>query len=182
MSPLTQTPTDGEPRMYALDLARLRAAVALLGGASGAGWWPGRSLDAVGQAVLARLFATAPLLAALGAATESVSRAHDERIGRSGVYHAFRLPTAMEADLTSALADHPDVLAYVVRDADAAHQTLHTLADGTPGDALDGPQSIGDETTIAHPDALKRLAALYLAALGAGKPVYPYVVAAAPSA
>ena len=173
---------EGDSRTHTLDIARLRASVALLGADSGAGWWPGRSLDAVGQAALARLFASAPTLAALGAATASASRVHDGRIGRSGVYHAFRLPTPVEADLASALAEQPHALADVVRDADAARQTLHQLAGGTTERALEGPQSIGDERFVTHPDALRRLAALYLAALDAGQPVYPYVTAATPSA
>ena len=160
--------------MEKIEFARLRAAVALLGADAGAGWWRGRALDGVGRAALARLFPTAPILAALGAATGAASRAHDERIGQSGVYHAFRLPTATEADLAAALADRPDVLAPVVQSPDAARHALWEIADGTSGDAFDGPKSVGDEEAIARPDSVRLLAALYANALESGRPVYPY--------
>lgn len=167
--------------MHTLDLARLRAAVALLGAEGGAGWWRGRSLDRTGRAVLARLFPTAPTLAAVGAAVAAASRAHDERIGRSGVYHAFRLPLSAEAAIEGALADGGEgVLATAVRDADAARETLRALAaDAPPVDpGSEGPLAIGTADWLTGPDAPATLAALYLAALDAGRPVYPYVTLA----
>ena len=51
------------------------------------------------------------------------------------------------------------------------------------GDALEGPQSVGAEQAITHPDSLRLLASLYATALDAGRPVYPYFTAAvAPTA
>lgn len=165
--------------MHILDFARLRAAVALLGADPSAGWWQGRALDGVGQAVLGRLFPTAPTIAALGTATAAASRAHDERIGRSGVYHAFRLPSSAEADLAAALADQPDVLTPVVQSPDSARGTLVEIADGMSGDVLEGPQSVGAEQAILHPNSPQLLASLYATALETGRPVYPYFTAAA---
>lgn len=157
-----------------LDYARLRAAVGLLGEEAEAGWWQGNVLGRVGQAVIARLFPTAPVATALRAATAAAARAHDERIGQSGVYHPFRLPTSMEAEIAVVLSDQVSVLLPIVRDAVSAREELLALAGSTLGKATAGPRAVGDVQDAGTDSMVATLAGLYAAALDAGQSVHPY--------
>lgn len=165
---------------WLLDLVRLRSAVGLMGEAPEAGWWESRSLGSVGQRVLARLFPVAPLAAALGTTTAAAAAVHDAHIGRSRVWHLFRLPVAIEEEVAAALGDSgPEGLAAAVRDANGAREALAALAGGAARTDAEGPVAVGPVASLKKSATLSSVAALYLEAFERGRPVYPYLTEAA---
>lgn len=77
-------------------LIQLRLAVAVLGQRDHAGWWDCQFLNAAGLESLDYNFPKAPLAAGFTATCLAAKGLHDDRIGRTGVVHLFRLDPELE--------------------------------------------------------------------------------------
>ena len=154
--------------------ALLRLLVSYIGEKHGAGWWQTSCLDETGRQFMEMNFPRSALNAGVHAAGGAAQRIHDERIGRSRVYHLFRLPYAIEdrihewflngeqANLWAAIKDRPTALAGIRAMVDT------TLA------APEGPVQVGSETDIGSERGLKEVAKHYLSAAETGKLCLPY--------
>ncbi len=72
--------------------AKLRALVAYLGESASPKWWDTAYLNDVGKKYLIINFPRTSLAAGVNGAGLAAKRLHDERIGRTRVYHLFRFP------------------------------------------------------------------------------------------
>ncbi len=87
----------------AVALVRLRALVLALGETNKPAWWRTEFMNETGLRFLERLYPRSVLQAALHAAGKSSCEIHDQAIGRSGVYHLYRLPGNLESAIRDCL-------------------------------------------------------------------------------
>jgi hypothetical protein len=153
--------------------AHLRLAVAFLGSRASASWWNCDFLSEAGLASAEYNFPRHPLVAALGATTLAAKLHHDERIGKSGIWHLFRLPTHIEVQLHQQIASTPDFLMPALLEQSAAMSFLAELADGEI-DPPDGPVQVGSPDACASREGISEMAKHYHAAFRAGRTILPY--------
>ena len=92
------TPT--RPKLLPIDdLITLRTIVGFLGENPQFCWWDTNFLSQTGLQFLAINFPRSAFSAGCNSVTEAAKRLHDERIGKSGVYHLFRFPTYSEESI-----------------------------------------------------------------------------------
>lgn len=160
-------------------LIRARFLVAALGESASPPWWRSQATSAVGQRFLARLYPRTYVRASLETAGRAARLEHDERIGRVGVYHLFRLPSAYEA-LVAEHLERPTTLEMLHEVAQGDSQddrlaALGTLADRATVAGAIGPVNCGSVRDLDRSDLLGRICATYLAGFRSGRLVYPYV-------
>jgi len=80
-------------------IIRLRAVVLALGESVQPPWWRTGFLNETGLRFLERLYPRSAFRAAVHAAGKAACEIHDQAIGRRGVFHLFRLPEALEAEV-----------------------------------------------------------------------------------
>lgn len=161
---------------------RVRFLVAGLGEIAPTPWWHTEALTPVGQRLLVRLFPRTSAGAGLETASRAAAIEHDSHIGRGGVYHLFRLPTADE----TAVRDHLRLPAtdYLLQDLagitdfEARLDALRVLAGGETSPGAQGPFHCGAATSIRRGKALQRLCAAYVDAFGADRIAYPFLTEA----
>lgn len=117
----------------------------------------------------------------LSAGVNSVAQAakdlHDQRIGRSGVFHLFRLPHSVEQDLhalsTSSLQEE---LVPLIRGRDDALRELENMAqEQTVSDV--GPVRVSGLAQLTNRPSVRKVATCYHNAFEAGHQVFPYFTA-----
>ncbi len=159
------------------DYLRLRLAVGFLGETNQPAWWDTKFLGKSGLQFLEVTFPRTPLAAGINSVTEAARRLHDEKIGKGGVFHLFRLPLPLEETLhRSLLIDRADRALAAPADAAGALDTLKKLAKGGLR-APAGPVQIGTSRNLATPFAIEELAKHYHDAFCRGSQTFPYFVA-----
>ena len=161
-------------RKTSIDLCRLRQAVAFLGGKGQHGWWDSDFLSETGLQLLSYTFPRHPVLAGFGATCQAAQRFHDERIGQRATYHLFRLPSALEAEMTRISSeDGGRRLGEMERTQAAAMKVLTQLAAQTV-DAPEGPVQVGTMRDIGASRGVEELAKHYLSAFQRGQKTLPF--------
>jgi hypothetical protein len=98
-------------------------------------------------------------------------------LGGTGVYHLFRLPGSLEANIHDSLSQSGPRLDVLIDCAagDDAMEVLARLAGAERVEAVSGPVNCGRVSTLQSGRALQRVCAAYLGALRAGVAVFPYL-------
>jgi hypothetical protein len=155
-------------------LVRLRLAVAVLGEERHAGWWRSHFLSEAGLDSLEYNFPRSPLTAGFTATCLAAKRLHDERIGRTGVTHLFRLDPDLEIRVQrTASLDSGALLKGFSLDRESAMEELALLA-GDEIDSPEGPVQVGLLDEAATDRGLAEMARHYHAGFRLGLRVYPY--------
>ena len=161
---------------------RLRALVLALGESSNPAWWKTEFINETGLRFLERLYPRTPVRAAVHAAGRAACEAHDRAVGRVGVYHLFRLPEALEAEIhaVSSFGDE-DFFSRFRSCLGRQKNLLEMLTPLCSGEkstsTAAGPKRIGAESDATTIDALGEAAAVYRNAFKQGKPTFPYFAA-----
>lgn len=152
----------------------LRTLVGYLGEKSQCNWWDTNFLSPVGLQFLAINFPRSSFVAAITSVSEAARRLHDNRIGKGGVYHLFRLPFALEESFHHQLMGvESSSFISAIKDKDEALAQLQALASDTI-DASKGPVQVGTEKQIQRKNSITELARHYLDGFSNGKQVLPY--------
>lgn len=155
----------------------LRFAVGFLGQYQKRGWWDCNFISKSGLESLDYNFSRAPLSAAFTATCMAAKRLHDDRIGRSGVIHLFRLDPDLEILVQRGAAnDGGTLLKSLSFDADSLMRELASLA-GHEIDSPEGPVQIGTLAQAATEKGISELARHYHAAFRLGHRIFPYFAA-----
>jgi hypothetical protein len=129
--------------------------------------------------MLERLFPRTAVTASLQTARRAAQLEHDRRIGKSGVFHLFRLPSGNETALLDLLAV-AEMDARLRELAEASRDNkLQVLAAMAGSQSLlpgEGPVLCGVADDLQSGEAL-RMCAVYYGGFRANQAVYPYVVA-----
>ena len=98
----------------------------------------------------------------------------DQRIGRRGVFHLFRLPHAIEQDIHALLATEAErQFATLIQSQDQAIKELEEMAEGQDMSA-EGPVRISGIAQLTHKNSLRKVAACYCQAFKGDQQTYPY--------
>lgn len=156
------------------DYILLRLLVGFLGEKSQCTWWDSNFLSETGLQFLAINFPRTALAAGCTSVTAAAKRLHDDRIGKGGVYHLFRLPAAVEESLhRELLSAEPDKLEADINTKEKALSRLKSFSESAV-DAPSGPVQIGTEDKILTKFAVSELAMHYCDAFTKGKMTFPY--------
>jgi|AntAceMinimDraft_8_1070364.scaffolds.fasta_scaffold00500_11 hypothetical protein len=152
----------------------LRFIVGFLGEKEQFGWWDTNFLSKTGLKFLAINFPRSALTAGCTSVTAAAKRLHDERIGKGGVFHLFRLPASIEETVHRELmkVDQEEILPHL-ESKDAAMVVLKELFNDDV-DAPSGPVQIGTTKNILSDSAIRGLAGRYYDAFSTGKKTFPY--------
>jgi hypothetical protein len=152
----------------------LRLAVACLGEREGTGLWRSSFLSETGQEFSAFNFPRAPLLASWSAASTAAKRTHDERIGRSGTFHLFRVPLGHEIQIHRAASLNAGELLQTMRlSSDELMKHIEHCA-GESINAPVGPVQVGSLDDAFTQSGLTELAKHYLSGFKRAAPCFPY--------
>lgn len=156
------------------DLILLRLSVAVLGQRDHASWWDCQFLDVAGLESLDYNFPKAPLAAGFTATCLAAKGLHDERIGRTGVIHLFRLEPELEMLVQrTAAKDGGEILREVPIDRESSMAALARLA-GEEIDSPEGPVQVGTLDHASTERGVAELARHYHAGFRLGLRIYPY--------
>lgn len=156
------------------DLVTLRLLAGFLGEKPQYGWWDTNFLGDIGLKFLQIIFPRTAFSAGMNSMAEAAKRLHDNRIGRGGVYHLFRLPDFIEQRIYKRLLDlDPATLLPCIESKDRALEKLDTMADGSFGEG-EGPVQLGTARDLWQLSSLKMLARNYAYAFTNGKQLFPY--------
>ena len=170
-------PQENEPKKLHEDFIKIRALVGYLGEKSQFNWWDTNFLSDTGLQFLSINFPRSSFSAGVNSVTTAAMRLHDERIGKGGVYHLFRLPSSVEESIHNALL-HMDAteLKEMVSDRETAMASLKAmLTDRTT--APEGPVQVGRLKNIMSSFAVNELAMHYYDAFKNGNQSFPYFTA-----
>jgi hypothetical protein len=161
---------------------RLRALVLALGECAGSPWWKTEFMNETGLRFLERLCPRTFVRAAIHAAGKAACDAHDRAVGRVGVYHLFRLPESLDAEINRMPpnADQDFVTAFraALGNPDKLMELLAPLGGRTEGgEASLGARRIGTDTDLMTHSAFEVTAALYHRAFMQRNPVFAYFAA-----
>ncbi len=155
-------------------LILLRLAVAVLGQKDHSGWWDCQFLDEAGLESLDYNFPKAPLAAGFTATCLAAKKLHDDRIGRTGVTHLFRLDPDLEILVQrSATEAAGKVLRETPLDRVSAMAALARLA-GEEIDSPAGPVQIGTLEHASTQRGIDEMARHYHAGFRLGLRIFPY--------
>lgn len=155
----------------------IRILIGFLGERSQCNWWDTNFLSPTGLQFLAINFPRSTLAAGCNSVSEAARRLHDERIGKGGVYHLFRMPATIEETLHKTLiAMDAGNLKAALKDKAAAMLQLKAYIKNTV-DAPEGPVQVGTNRHLDTEFAVSELAMHYLNAFEQGKKCFPYFVA-----
>lgn len=156
------------------DLLLLRLTVGFLGQKTNHRWWDSDFLSPAGLESLAYNFPRAPLVAGFTATCLAAKRLHDERIGRTGVTHLFRLDPETEVLLhRQATRDGGQFLRSFQVDQTSLMAELARLA-GEEIDCPEGPVQIGLSDHASTRKGVAQMAAHYHAGFRQGCRILPY--------
>ena len=151
-------------------IAQLRICVAFLGEKDQKCWWPSAFLSKSGEAFLKPVFPKTSLLARVNGASAAAQVAHDEHIGIGDVYHLFRLPENIEHDISQILTSDT-TLNECFSSEEAAIEKLQALAQCS---TVEGEGPLLLKQNEINLDAIKAMAAAFLASFSSEQSVYPY--------
>lgn len=155
-------------------LILLRFSVAVLGQRDHSGWWNCQFLNTAGLESLDYNFPKAPLAAGFTATCLAAKGLHDERIGRTGVTHLFRLEPELEMLVQRAASqDAGKILRELPIDQESRMADLARLA-GEEIDSPEGPVQVGLLHDTATPRGIAEMARHYHAGFRLGLRIYPY--------
>ena len=162
-----------------LFVLRLRSLILALGESSDPAWWQTRFMNETGLRFLERLYPRTSFRAAVHAAGKAACDNHDRAVGRVGVYHLFRLPEHLEAEMNkisiSADADFVPMFREALGNHDRLMELLTPLCGQREGDgATAGARRIGADRDLTKLSTFKITAASYHSAFSQGKPGFPY--------
>lgn len=172
---MTATPNATADREVPLQtLVTVRLLCAYLGEAEQFGWWRTSFLSPTGRRYLEFNFPRTVLSAGLNSAAQAAKELHDRRIGRTGIFHLFRLPHDVEHDIHRLLASELKAnLNALIKDRDFAMKSLGELAESERVE-VEGPLYISSVVQLIHRPSLRKLAACYFSAFKNGKQAFPY--------
>ena len=158
---------------------RLRALVLALGESTTPAWWKTEFMSETGLRFLERLYPRTSFQAAVHAAGKAASDAHDRASGRVGVYHLFRLPESLEAEMNRISPDFDEEFVSRFRAGlghpDKLMELLASLCSGAAGtDVAPGAKRIGTDKDLMTADGFEKTAEVYLHAFAHGKVGFPY--------
>lgn len=161
---------------------RLRALVLALGESVRPAWWNTEFMNETGLRFLERLYPRSFFRAAVHAAGKAACEVHDRALGRVAVYHLFRLPETLEAEIHAIPPSFDKDFAVHFRlclgQTDKLMETLALLCDGEERKGVaPGPRRIGTEADLATVHVFRRTAFVYHRAFSRGKPGFPYFAA-----
>ncbi len=164
-----------------LFVIRLRALVLALGESSKTPWWKTEFMNETGLRFLERLYPRTPVRAAVHAAGRAACEAHDQAVGRVGVYHLFRLPEALEVEMHAVTSSDDEAFFSLFRSCLGQHESLlEMIVPFCSGEKLKsivtGPKRIDVELNETMIEGLSKAAAVYRDAFKQGKPTFPYFV------
>ena len=152
----------------------LRTLVGFLGEKSQFNWWDTNFLSPTGLQFLTINFPRTAVSAGVNSVTEAAKRLHDERIGKGGVYHLFRLPTSMEQNIhNQLLREGQEQVLPFLDSIDTAVAHLKSLVSNSVG-APEGPVQIGTVKNVQTGTAVQELAVHYHDAFRNQKRCFPY--------
>ena len=155
-------------------LIQLRAIVGYLGEKEQYDWWDTNFLSPTGLQFLSINFPRSAFSAGVNSVTTAAMRLHDERIGKGGVYHLFRLPSAVEETIHGELLQmDPAVIKEMISNKDKALNSIETLL-STKATVPEGPVQVGRLKNIMTDFAVGELAMHYFDAFKNGKQCFPY--------
>lgn len=161
---------------------RLRSLVLTLGESVRPAWWKTEFMNETGLRFLERLYPRSSFRAAVYAAGKAACEVHDRAVGRVGVYHLFRLPEFLEAEIHVILPSADEDFVTQFRSSlgrpDRLREMLGSLGEGGDGkDNAPGPRRIGTEADLTTLPAFRTAASVYRCAFDQGKPAFPYFAA-----
>lgn len=158
-------------------IIRLRLVVGVLGQRSRCRWWDCDFLSPSGLEALDYNFPRAPLRAAFTATCLAAKRLHDERIGRTGVTHLFRLDPDLEILVQRAGSDALQGLQGLCgQEGPTLMAELAEMA-GEEIDSPEGPVQVGVLKDAYSPAGLAQLARHYHAGFRLNLHIFPYFAA-----
>ncbi|MBN1630525.1 MAG: BrxE family protein [Thermoleophilia bacterium] len=164
---------------------QLRAVIAALGEAVDPPWWRTEFMTEAGMRFLERLYPRTAFKAAVNATGKAACDAHDHATGRVGVYHLFRLPETLEAEIYRLQPAADDEFVTRFRAVLGQPEALVGLLDSLRGTAVAATDVAGAVKVDVSPDHvgnadLAAMASVYFAALNAGKQAFPYFLSPEP--
>ena len=162
-------------------ILHLRAVVLALGESASPPWWKTEFMNETGLRFLERLYPRTAFHAAVHAAGKAAGDAHDRAVGRVGVYHLFRLPESLEAELHRMPPDPADDFFPTLRNAmgrpEELRELLAPMCGGERADDAPGARKIGTDEDIMTKAGIRKTAAVYHTAFARNKPGFPYFTA-----
>jgi hypothetical protein len=128
------------------EILRLRVSVGYLGERHGSNWWSSSFLDPTSEAFIAPIFGATAANARIVGVTEAARRIHDDAIGVGRIFHAFRLPEALEHELHRTVGMTEGIA--IITSVEAALEELDTLSTGRVA-AMPGPVHVGPFQVLA---------------------------------
>jgi len=160
---------------------RLRAVVLALGECLRPAWWKTEFMNETGLRFLERLYPRTYFHAAIHATGRAASDVHDRAVGRVGVYHLFRLPESLEAEMNRVPPNTDEEFITAFRSAlchpDKLMAMLIPLCGDKEMDVAPGAKRIGTYKELMIAAGFKKTAAVYCHAFAQGKPGFPYFAA-----
>ena len=161
------------------DFAKLRLLVLAAGELVKPPWWPTQFLTPTGQRFLERLYPRTALSAAINASTIAACRVHDGSIGKGRVFHLFRLPPSIEAEMRRRIfGGYSTDLSHEYKDAfgdpDKLLEKLVELSGGPAPKTAQGPLRMGKAESLTRSDAPAKAAAVYLTAFRNKTTAFPF--------
>lgn len=174
------TTADGDQFLpLSLLVLRLRALVLALGESVKPAWWKTEFMNETGFRFLERLYPRSSFRAAIHAAGRVACDVHDRSVGRTGVYHLFRLPESLEAEIhripPASDEEFVERLRSCLARPDDLIKMLQSLC-GSEGkqDTAPGAKRIGTDSDLMMSGAFEKTAAVYHHSFSQGKPTFPY--------
>ena len=157
----------------------LRILVLALGETCEPPWWRTKYMSSVGFRFLERIFPRSFLKAALNASGKAARDAHDQSVGKVAVYHLFRLPFGLEAELQQfqpqLSAKDLSELHETVEDRSSLLKKLKEVSNSAIyTDDLAGALKIGTEADCHNWNSYHIMAAIYHSAFTENKKAFPY--------
>lgn len=149
----------------------LRSAVLLHGERCNLPWWSSTGVKSGASDIRYALPRTA-MTAALSRAAALAKSLHDERTKQQDLYHLFRLPHAIEADIHREMIRLEQAGELAVEKIEDFHTDFMAGTEPLPPEA-EGPVDCGHISIFNRAD-LKRICSLYKQAFDSGKVCLPY--------
>lgn len=157
------------------NMVNLRYCVAFLGECDYSAWWDSGFLSPTGLRYAEINFPRSALSAAGVSASEAARRLHDDRIGRGGVFHLFRLPPAIEEAVHhTMLRGDPMPIKGMIADRQSALDALKEIAGGKKMNEVEGPVQVGNVSDLLTAEAASAMAGYYWNGFLHQRKVFPY--------
>jgi len=152
----------------------LRVVVGYLGEKHQFNWWNTSFLNDTGRKYLEFNFPRNTIAAGASGAGTAAKKLHDERIGKSRVFHLFRLPYEIEEEVHTCMPEmHQVELWDRIKSRETSMQALNEFA-GSKIDAPEGPVKIGQVKHIVKDSGIAEIAKHYLSAFEKNSMTLPY--------